>query len=379
MEGKKMAHRNAKQTRRQTIARRRKQDLQEAMRKKYTGSWKRRDRRRTAFQTMKERARIVQRYRHLCDTLSRKGDAALQTAEAYGCSASSVRNYERLVRQHGKRALMPAIRVQETPPRTPWKVIQIILMLRGLLNWGGDRIAAELKSRQLYTISGQGVYNLFKRYRIRTRTYHPVGKRTGIAYKRLKATRDHETWHLDFAGPFDNEKGQKVWVLVIVEAYSRLLLALKVVESLETTVVQAHLSALFAQYGKPEKVVTDNAPTFRSMWDSEQHRFRAWLDRHGIDHQRIPAYYPEANGKAEAAVKIVKREAILPFLGRLVWTGSALQRCLVRFQAYYNFDRLHGGIDWKTPAERYTEQVDRPQHLQSIFFIQEPNLEFQFC
>lgn len=374
-----MAQRKAKQSRRRAIARRRQQDLREATRKKYTGPWKRRDRRRTAFQTMKTRFRIVQRDRHLCGTLGRKGDAARQTAEEHGCSSSSVRNYERLVRQDGKQALMPKIRVQETPPRTPWQVIQIIVMLRTLLNWGGDRIAAELKSREIYTISGQGVYNLFKRYRVRTRTYHPVGKRVGIAYKRLTATRDHETWHLDFAGPFENVEGQKVWALVIVEASSRLLLALKVVDSLETTMVEAHLSALFAQYGKPEKVVTDNAPTFRSMWDSEQHRFTQWLEDHGIDHQRIPAYYPEANGNAEAAVKIVKHEAILPFLGQLTWTGSALQHCCDRFQEYYNFDRLHGGIGWKTPAECYTQEVERPQHLEHLFFIQEPNLAFQFC
>ncbi len=374
-----MAQRKAKQSRAQTLARRRRQDLHDAQRDKHNGPWKRKDRRRAAFQTMKERFRIVQHYRRLCRSGMKKGEAALQTAEAFGCSASTVRNYDRLVRQHGKRGLMPEIRVWETPLRTPMEVVQIILMFRGLLGWGGDRIAAELRSRGIYTISGQGVYNLFKRYRVPTRTYHPVGKRVGIAYKRLKATRPNETWHVDFAGPFENEKKQKVWVLVIVDAYSRLLLTLKVVESLETQVVTEHLTDLFAQYGKPDRLVTDNAPTFRSVWENDRHRFSDWLNTHDIVHQRIAPYYPEANGKAEAMVKIAKHEAILPFLERLMWTGAELQRCLDRFQEYYNFDRLHGGIGWQTPAERYTGQVERPQRLEHLFFIKEPNLEFQFC
>ena len=374
-----MAQRKAKQSRAQTLARRRGKDLQDAQRDKHNGPWKRKDRRRAAFQTIKERFRIVQHYRRLCRSGMKKGEAAQQTAETFGCSVSTVRNYERLVRQHGKRGLMPEIRVRETPLRTPMEVIQIILMFRGLLGWGGDRIAAELKSRMIYTISGQGVYNVFKRYRVPTRTYHPVGKRVGIAYTRLKATRPNETWHVDFAGPFENEQQQKVWVLVIVDAYSRLLLTLKVVESLETQVVTDHLTDLFAQYGKPDRLVTDNAPTFRSVWENERHRFSDWLAEHDIVHQRIAPYYPESNGKAEALVKIAKHEAIQPFLERLIWTGEELQRCLDRFHEYYNFYRLHGGLGWKTPAECYTGTTERPHNLEHLFFVNEPVLEFQFC
>ncbi len=193
-------------------------------------------------------------------------------------------------------------------------------------------------------------------------------------------TRANETWHADFAGPFLNEPHQKVWVFLVVDAYSRLLLTLKVVTSLETQVVQEHLTDLFAQYGKPDRLVTDNAATFRSVWKNDRHRFSEWLEHdHGIVHQRIAPYSPESNGKAEAAVKITKHEAIVPFLARLTWTGQELQRCLDRFQEEYNFDRLHGGIGWKTPAECYTGKAERPQQLERLFFMKEPHFEFQFC
>jgi len=104
----------------------------------------------------------------------KEGQAARQAGEEYGYSASGVRNFNRTLKRKGKRGLMPKISVRQYPLRAPWEVIQIILLLRRLLHWGGDRIAAELASREIYQISGQGVYKLFKRYRVYTRTYHPA-------------------------------------------------------------------------------------------------------------------------------------------------------------------------------------------------------------
>ncbi len=379
--GNNMAQRKAKHSRCQSVSRRRWKDLRDAKQQKYTGPWKRRDRRRAAFQTMKARVRIVQAYRRLCEAGFKKYVAAWPIATLHGISVSTLRNHDRLLRQHGKRGLLPYVRGKTTPPRTPWEVIQIILMLRRLLQWGGDRIAAELKSREIYTISGQGVYNLFKRYRVYTRTYHPVGKRVGIAYKHVKVTHTHEVWHLDFAGPFLTQTENKYWVLVVVDAYSRFLLALQVVDSLDTITVINHLAQAFREHGTPEQIVTDNAPTFRSMWEADDHRFTEWLANRGVDHQHIPPYYPEANGKAEAAVKIVKREGILPFLKVAPqWFQEGMQAVLDRFREYYNFDRLHGGIQWQPPSERYAGFSDRPHGLKNLFFMPEnPVLEFQFC
>ncbi len=73
-----MAQRKTKRSRRQAISRRRWKDLQDAKQQKYTGPWKRRDRRRAAFQTMKDRFRIVQQYRRLCGRGMPKGEAAEQ-------------------------------------------------------------------------------------------------------------------------------------------------------------------------------------------------------------------------------------------------------------------------------------------------------------
>jgi transposase InsO family protein len=330
---------------------------------------------------MKQRCRIVQAYRARRATGMPEAEAARQTSVQWGCSPSSVRNYTRAWNTQGKAGLMPIITVRTYRPKTPWEVIQIIILLRRLLQWGGDRIAAELKSRGLYHISGQGVYQIFKRYRLHTRTRHPVGQRKGIAYRRWDVKQVNDVWHLDFAGPFVTPTGQKCWVLVGVDAYSRLLLTLTVVTTLDAQTVCMHLSELFTEYGTPKRIVTDNGPTFASVWDDGVHVFTDFLTVRKIAHHRIPPYYPEANGKAEAAVKIVKREALTPFFKTMpTWNLGQLQQLLTRFQTYYNCHRLHGGIGWQTPAQRwFTQWVSPPRGLEQLFFITEPELHFEFC
>ncbi|MCP4405524.1 MAG: transposase family protein [bacterium] len=224
------------------------------------------------------------------------------------------------------------------------------------------------------------MYNLFKRDRVSTRTSHPVGKRGGIRDKKVEVTEADEVWHLDVAGPFTNKDGRKCWGRVVVDAYSRFLVRLKVVESLETQVVLDHLQSLFGQYGTPKRIVTDTATTFRSTWENEQHRFSKRFAEYGIEHQRIPSYDSEANGNAEAAVNITKKEAILPCVQEHPdWIVQTRQATLDRVQGYDNFDRLHGGIGWQTPWNRYSGHDERPKQLEDLFFIQEPILEFQFC
>lgn len=58
-----MAQRTKKTSRRQTEVRRRWQDLKETNQQKDRGPWKRKDRRRAASQTIRQRLRMVQAYR----------------------------------------------------------------------------------------------------------------------------------------------------------------------------------------------------------------------------------------------------------------------------------------------------------------------------
>ncbi len=368
-----------KNSRGKSINRRRFIDLENAKKKKR----QRRERREEALKEMKRRLKAVRRYKSLQKQGLNKEQAARQAAEEFNCSSSTIRKWNSLYDKHGRYGILPDYKKRTYEVKTPFSVIQVILMMRCLLHWGGDRISAELESRGIYKISPQGVYNIFRRYGVRTRTYHPKGKRTGINYRKWEVNKPNEVWHMDFAGPFVDEKGNKCYILVVIDAYSRFLIDLYVCSSLETNPIIDRLKKLFEQYGKPEKIVTDNGRTFCPVSEDSDHLFQKFLKDNGIEHKRIQAYYPEANGKAEAAVKIVKNEAMKPFLKIYPkFSMEQMQTTLDGYRGYYNFYRLHGGIGWQIPAVKYQYFIGKeqtPKGLEHLFFINPLEFNFDFC
>ena len=71
--------------------------------------------------------------------------------------------------------------------------------------------------------------------------------------------------------------------------------------SVTSTLTIQCLRRIFATFGLPEVVVTDNGPSLVSD------EFEAWLKRNGIRHKTSPPYHPATNGLAERAVQTVKR------------------------------------------------------------------------
>lgn len=366
--------RKKKSSRHQILANRRAQDLESSKRKKHKKHQHRHDRRRWGFSVMKLRYKIVKSYRHL-RSVHRVRDASRIAGECFKCSAGSVLHYDRLYKSGGKRGLLPKYQQLSRSPTTPFLIIQIILLLRAHLGWGGLRISKELSARGIYEISHMGIYKLFDRYHVKTKTYHPKGKSNGIAYKRYEKKVPNELWHVDLAGPFETPDGEKLWVIIIIDDHSRYLIDVQVLTSLQTKPIIKILESCFEIMGKPKAIMTDNAPTFVPVWQDAKHQFTLFLHKQDIEHKTIPPYYPEANGKAEAMVKITKNEAIYPFLGKnKQWDKDALQNALNQFRNYYNQNRLHGGIGWVTPHEKFTNVKPNLGGLNSIYNLENINV-----
>ena len=71
-----------------------------------------------------------------------------------------------------------------------------------------------------------------------------------------------------------------------------------------STTAQATVVAVrdvFARFGLPAQVVTDNGPQFVSS------EFTLFLQRNGIKHIRVSPYHPASNGAAERLVQSFKR------------------------------------------------------------------------
>ena len=100
--------------------------------------------------------------------------------------------------------------------------------------------------------------------------------------------------HIDHAGPFLGKT-----FLVIIDAYSKWL----IVETVSSTSSQCtiqKLRSIFAAYGLPEMLVSDNGTSFTSS------EFQEFVKRNGVRHITTAPYHPSSNGLAERAVQVFK-------------------------------------------------------------------------
>ena len=80
--------------------------------------------------------------------------------------------------------------------------------------------------------------------------------------------------------------------LVLIDAYSKWM-EVVVMSSITAESTIRRLREIFARFGLPEHVVTDNGPTFIST------EFESFLQRNGIRHSTSAPYHPATNGLAE--------------------------------------------------------------------------------
>ncbi|XP_049267675.1 uncharacterized protein K02A2.6-like [Rhipicephalus sanguineus] len=103
--------------------------------------------------------------------------------------------------------------------------------------------------------------------------------------------------HLDFA------YRDQQWFLVLVDAHSKWL-EVFAMNSTNSEKTVEKLRSVFAAYGLPEEIVTDNGPQFTSAC------FETFLKRNGIRHTKTPPYHPASNGTAERCVQTLKRHLL---------------------------------------------------------------------
>jgi transposase InsO family protein len=103
-----------------------------------------------------------------------------------------------------------------------------------------------------------------------------------------------EPWeriHIDFAGPYKNN----MW-LIVIDSYSKWIEVVNMRHNTKSANVIKKLRTLFARYGLPKILVSDNGPQLISE------EFEDFCTKNGINHVPIPSYHPASNGQAESIV-----------------------------------------------------------------------------
>ena len=111
----------------------------------------------------------------------------------------------------------------------------------------------------------------------------------------LWPTKPWQRIHVDFAGPFRNRM-----FLLVIDAHSKWLEKIEKSTTMALRTIE-ELRRLFAAYGLPEQVVSDNGPQFSAE------EFATSMKMNGIKYIRRAPYHPASNGVAERMVQTFKR------------------------------------------------------------------------
>nr|XP_037275799.1 uncharacterized protein K02A2.6-like [Rhipicephalus microplus] len=136
--------------------------------------------------------------------------------------------------------------------------------------------------------------------------------------------------HVDFAGPVEGHM-----IFVLVDAETKWIKAVPLKTATAATTVDT-LRCIFARFGIPRTVVSDNGPQFTS---AETARF---FRENGVRHVTTAPYYPQSNGLAERAIRTIKEGLKKNRVGTL---QSRLAKFLLRY-------RTTPTREEQSPAER---------------------------
>ncbi|EYC20763.1 hypothetical protein Y032_0021g408 [Ancylostoma ceylanicum] len=149
-----------------------------------------------------------------------------------------------------------------------------------------------------------------------------------------------EVWeriHVDFAGPLHG-----TYYMVVVDAMSKWPEIFELNNITPGTTVKL-LKELFARYGNPKTLVSDNGTQFTSEL------FKPMCEERGVTHVRTPPYHPQFNGQAERFVDILKRR-IKKLKGEGSPTLSPNSDCLDTVLLAYR-TTPNAALQGKSPAE----------------------------
>ncbi|NJM52748.1 MAG: transposase family protein [Blastocatellia bacterium] len=269
------------------------------------------------------------------------------------CGKSFLKYYNRY-KQNGKTFdLLPRKRGPKYKTRRPIQFIENkVIELRKRGNSKYEIISILKPSLHKFTPSASGIYNICKRYGLNRLTPKMKQSKRKIIKERMG-----QLGHIDchyLSKSIIKGKSQKLYLVCIIDDYSRLAWAEVVEDITSLTVMFAALKCLNMlqqEYQlKFEEILSDNGPEFgpKSSKQKQGHPFERMLIELGIKHRYTKPYRPQTNGKVERFWRTLEDDLLreTDFDSK-----EELKDELLQYLVYYNHQRPHQGIDGKTPVE----------------------------
>ena len=236
-------------------------------------------------------------------------------------------------------------------------VVAIVELRDRRPSWGPDKIARVLAVRfGRESPSRSTVARVLKRLG-KVKRRRPLARLWTVDQREhLEVHAPNELWTIDFKGWWKAGNGQVCEPLTVRDAYSRYVLAAKLVGNKTCGTIRYELQRLFKEHGVPLAIQCDNG----SPWVSLQARggltrLSAWLISLGIRLIRSRPGCPQDNGGHERMHRDLSELQLKP-----ARTRAAQQLECDRWVVEFNHVRPHAALGGRTPAEVYRAVEKRP-------------------
>ena len=196
-----------------------------------------------------------------------------------------------------------------------------------------------LKLKSLgFGLSERQIQKVYRKYGLKmNRRKRP----SQIKFVKYEWPKPNMLWHTDWTNcPFTGKQ-----LIAFIDDHSRFIVHAEYFENATTeNTLLAFMNAM-NKYGKPGAILTDNGTQFTPA-RGEIGPFGKFCETNGIKHILGKVHHPQTNGKIERWFGTYKMEF------------KEGEDTLDTFVKYYNEERLHQGIGYKIPLERYKSNIN---------------------
>lgn len=273
----------------------------------------------------------------------------------YGISRKTAYKWLKREREAGVAGLAEqSRRPKHSPGQTEASIERQVLAVRqDNPDWGGRKIRRILRDQGHSEVPAASTITAILR---RNQQIDPLETLKHKPMQRFEREQPNELWQMDFKGYFALEMGGYCHPLTVIDDHSRFLVGLKACPDETYQTVQRQLTAIFQQFGLPQRMLMDNGSPWGDDWVTHHTILTAWLLRLEIAVSHGRPYHPQTQGKDERLNRTLKNEVIRR---HTMHNLAESQFVFDQWWQKYNYVRPHDALQLDTPATHY-QKSPRP-------------------
>jgi len=165
--------------------------------------------------------------------------------------------------------------------------------------------------------------------------------------RRFERINPNELWMMDIMF-YRLKKEGRFYLISILDDYSRFIVAHQVCTTQTGDNVTAVFHEAVDKYGLPNQLLTDRGSQFAS-WKGIS-AFQEMLGNLGVEHILAQSQSPQTIGKIESFHRNIQQELLRR---KEFATIKEAQKQIAAYVEHYNYERVHMGIDYLVPADRF--------------------------